>query len=179
MQGKVGLSWLKERKPWLRWNCSLFAHKTSLTSLSVCHYVLKVTQALEYWSFTSEGSLTPWVSIVLKILQSFSLYTVFIFTLSVSSGESSNSILQIGSLRRSERKWPAHGNSSSSRQRWHRLLTSPPIQSCGTPGAKCTCPASTDTDGQFPPAVLSTSRDSIQRSGIISEAGGWFSWNVL
>ena len=107
MQGKVGLSWLKERKPWLRWNCSLFAHKTSLTSLSVCHYVLKVTQALEYWSFTSEGSLTPWVSIVLKILRSFSLYTVFIFTLSVSSGESSNSILQIGSLRCSERKWPA------------------------------------------------------------------------
>lgn len=24
-----------------------------------------------------------------------------------------------------------------------------PIQSCGTLGAKCTCPASTDTDGQF------------------------------
>lgn len=107
MQGKVGLRWLKERKPWLKWNCSLFEHEASLTSLPVCHYVLKGTQALEYWSFTSQGSLTPWVSIVLEILQSFSVYTVFIFTLSVSSGESSNSILQIRSLRRSERKWPA------------------------------------------------------------------------
>ena len=104
MQGKVGLRWLKERKPWLKWNCSLFEHEASLTSLPVCH-VLKVPQALEYWSFTSEGSLTSWVSIVLKMLQSFSLYTIFIFTLSVSSGESSNSILQIRSLRCSERKY--------------------------------------------------------------------------